>query len=194
MTVIFCLPGKYYSGPFLVAFSDCVYRIQSAGHSVFISQKYSPNLYHVRNLCAGASGNAKDQKPFGGADYDMMIWIDSDIIFTPEQVFRLIESPEPIYSGLYFDIQGRVVVSNLIEDWETKSFAAEWAGMGFCKIAAGVLEAVGFPWFAPIISEDGGESIVEGDDISFFHKAKAKGFQLVVDGRLIVRHEKLTLI
>jgi len=36
--------------------------------------------------------NGKDQKPFQGQDYDVFVTLDSDIIFSPEQLIELIET------------------------------------------------------------------------------------------------------
>jgi hypothetical protein len=44
-----------------------------------------------------------DQKPFNNSEFDYWITIDSDIIFTPDQVNSLIESLEihPVVAGMY---------------------------------------------------------------------------------------------
>ena len=43
-----------------------------------------------------------NQKPFQGkVDYDVIVWIDSDIIFTPEDVFKLLDSPHDVTAGVY---------------------------------------------------------------------------------------------
>ena len=44
-----------------------------------------------------------DQKPFDGIDFDIWITIDSDIIFTPANVIKLIESTNEhnVVSGIY---------------------------------------------------------------------------------------------
>ena len=48
-------------------------------------------------MCVGGNVQAgKQQKPWGGKlDYDYMLWIDSDIIFKPEDFIKIAQSKTP---------------------------------------------------------------------------------------------------
>ena len=103
MKIIFCLPGASFSGRFLQCWTELLGELPKVGISYGLSQKYLCNIYHVRTKCLGASlDRGTNQKPFGGkVDYDYIMWIDSDIIFKPEQFFKLIDHDRDIISGLY---------------------------------------------------------------------------------------------
>ena len=103
MKIIFCLPGASYSGRFLQCWTELIGELPKVGISYGLSQQYLCNIYHVRTKCLGASlDRGTNQKPFGGEiDYDYIMWIDSDIIFKPEQFFKLIDHDRDIVSGLY---------------------------------------------------------------------------------------------
>ena len=92
MRIVFCMPGRSYSGEFLQSWSNLMVELQSAGIQFAISQKYDPVVYYARNKCLGGNLlNGEKQLPFQGqTDYDYMMWIDSDIIFKPEHFFKLL--------------------------------------------------------------------------------------------------------
>lgn len=92
MRIVFCLPGSNFSGRFLSYWTELVRACQLNDIQIILSQQYSPLLYYVRNLCLGGNYlEGINQKPFQGKlDYDYIMWIDSDIIFTPNQFFKLI--------------------------------------------------------------------------------------------------------
>ena len=103
MKIIFCLPGASFSGRFLQCWTELLGELPKVGISFGLSQQYLCNIYHVRTKCLGASlDRGTNQKPFGGEiDYDYIMWIDSDIVFKPEQFFKLIDHDRDIVSGLY---------------------------------------------------------------------------------------------
>ena len=56
--------------------------------------RYTSNVYHVRNMCLGGDvTKGARQKPFqGNIDYDYIMWIDSDMVFKPEDFTALINT------------------------------------------------------------------------------------------------------
>ena len=60
------------------------------------------------------------QTKFGGEiDYDYIMWIDSDIVFKPEQFFKLLDHDRDIISGLYMmqDNINYATVEHMDEDF-----------------------------------------------------------------------------
>ena len=102
MKIIFALPGREYSREFLMSWSDLLVQCTAKGHQVLVSQNYSSVVHFARARCLGGDVMAgQDQKPFQGkVDYDVIVWIDSDIIFTPEDVFKLLDSPHDVTAGV----------------------------------------------------------------------------------------------
>jgi hypothetical protein len=123
LTVVFCLPGSSFSGRFVQCWTNLP--AWCLGNSIrpVLSQRYSCNIYYVRNMCLGADvSRGKDQKPFDGKlDYDYIMWIDSDILFTPEQFARLLSHQRDIVSGLYLMEGGGAYAA--VEEWDEEHFA-----------------------------------------------------------------------
>lgn len=182
MRIVFCLPGRSYSGHFLVSMVDLTQRLSREGIQFAISQKYSSVVYYARNMCLGGNNlMGEHQLPWQGSlEYDYVLWIDSDINFLPDQVFRLLETAKSfpddidILSGTYL-MENRIQYATVVE-WEieyfkkfgtfkfmsiddVKSFdktellSVAYTGFGFMLIKKGVFESIGYPWFRPLWEE-----------------------------------------
>ena len=103
--VIIALPGRTFSGRFMLNLLETVMFMQEKGHQVVITNEYSSFVPFSRMKTLGLDVlRGADQKPFGEkVDYDVWLTIDSDIMFTPAQVLELVEDTEkyPVVSGLY---------------------------------------------------------------------------------------------
>ena len=68
----------------------------------------------------GNPEKGSDQKPFNGKEYDYILWIDNDIIFTPEDFQKLYKEDKDVISGLY------VMANNThfaaVEVWDEQYF------------------------------------------------------------------------
>jgi len=218
--VIFALPGREFSGKFLQSWTELVYACLQNDIQPIMSQHYSPLLYYVRNMCLGGD-NLKgiDQKPFGGQfDYDYIMWIDSDIVFTPEHFFKLLQDDKDIVSGLY--MMNDNIHYATVEDWDDEFFlknghfqflnremvqakkgelfTADYTGFGWLLAKKGVFESLEYPWFQPMWTEyeiDG--KIVRDftmEDVAFCKMIKEKGFDVWIDPNIIVGHEKMMVL
>jgi hypothetical protein len=214
--VIFCMPGREYSREFLLAWSDVLMQATQRGHQVMISQQYTSVVHFARAKCLGGNVlKGANQKPFQGeVDYDVMMWIDSDIVFKPDDFFSMLESPHDVTAGLYMmeNLQEFAVVRNWDTDYFKKfgSFKflrpediigaphymkVAYAGMGWMLIRKGVIESLKYPWFhSPLeqISED----IVDmnSEDVSLCKAMTAAGHDIYVDTKIRVGHQKSMII
>jgi hypothetical protein len=209
--IVFCLPGNNYSGKFLQCFSNLIIHCISKGYQIGISQKYSCNIYYVRNMCLGADvSRGENQKPFNGElDYDYLMWIDSDILFTIEQFEKLLSHNEDIISGLYKMEGGKqfATVQNWDEEFfkkngyfefmqekdiknKTEPIDVSYTGFGFILIKKGVFESLNYPWFEPIKQKIGNMVDFTMEDVSFCLKAKEKKYKIKIDPTIIVGHQK----
>ena len=212
MKVIFCLPGKEFSGKFLVCWSELLSTCIRNGIDIMISQKYNSNVYYVRPQCLGADVlRGPDQKPFNGKiDYDYIMWIDSDQIFKPDHFFELLSHQQDIVSGLYLMEGGKYFAA--VKDWDADYFKTNgsfkflehsslptdgkllevaYSGFGFMLIKRGVFESMKYPWFEPrIISFENGVTDFASEDASFCLKARENGYKIFIDPNVIVGHEK----
>lgn len=215
MKVVFCLPGKTYSREFLLAWSDLVMQATAKGHQCMISQQYSSVVHFARARCLGGDVLAgPDQKPFQGkVDYDAMMWIDSDMVFKPDDFFNLLESPHDVTAGVYMmeDLKHMAVV----KDWDTEYFRktgtfqflsppdienqpqylpVSYAGMGWMLIRKGVIEDLKYPWFWSPLQEIEGLVDMSSEDVSLCRAMASAGHQVHIDTKIRVGHQKSMII
>ncbi len=189
-----CIPGRSFSSEFL----DCLFTMMNWGAQNNIQftmwKRYNANLYLSRNMCLGSVPQAGiHQKPWQGEfDYDYMLWIDSDMIWYPEAVQKLINANVDYVSGLYkiengiefatcinkdmeyfaktgrFEMLTEETLATTKLNEETGLLEVEYTGLGFTLIRKGVWELFEYPWFIPtmeehIYSEEGKEDILVRD-------------------------------
>ena len=222
MKVVFCMPGRQYSREFLLAWSDLLMQASSRGHQIMISQQYSSVVHFARAKCMGGDVlKGPDQKPFQGAvDYDVMMWIDSDIVFKPDDFFALLESPHDVTAGMYMmeDLQHFATVKEWDEDFFAKNgtfkfmkpedivrvgeadsppssyLPVAYTGMGWMMIRKGVVETIKYPWFYSDLQTVGSLVDMNSEDVSFCRALQAAGHTIHVDTKVRVGHQKLMLI
>ena len=218
MKIIFCLTGNTFSGNFLDCYGETIHYSVKKGWDFAVSRKESPSVFHVRSAVLGADVlRGKKQKPFNNSvNYDWLMWIDSDIIWKPEQIEQLINTKGDIVSGLY--IMSNNYQYTAVEEYKfeyfkknrefkfltkddlklekyQKDFSVDYVGMGFMAVRRGVFENLDYPWFKPK-NFDLGSDIVDfsSEDVGFCLRAKQKGFNIVVNPNIIVGHEKRVIL
>ena len=124
--VVFCLPGKSFSNAFLIQWSETIVALERTGkYDMKLSNGYSSFVPFARAICLGASvQRGPKQKPFDGKiDYDVLMWIDSDIVFGPQQVMDIIDAAmndHPVVSGLYMMDDGKHFAA--VKNWDDAYF------------------------------------------------------------------------
>jgi len=217
--IIFCLPGREYSGQFLSCWSELLLWCLTNNYDIKFVNTYSPNLYYVRNMCLGGNTvSGVDQKPFqGNLDYDYLMWIDSDVIFTPKNLIQLLNLDKDIASGLYI-MQDNIyyaTVEKMDDDFYRKNgsykfltrmdiknkkgpFTVDYTGFGWMLIKNGVFESLKYPWFRPLWSNLTKNSIeIEEfcmEDVAFCKLVKENGYDVWIDPNCIVGHEKAIIL
>ncbi len=214
--VIIALPGRTFSGGFMVNLLETVQTLKSKNYTVMIINEYSSYVTYSRMKTLGLDVlRGADQKPFGGkVDYDVWVTIDSDIRFTPEQMIELIEDTNkyPVVSGLYrmedlkhyacvkewdtkyFKTNGSFEFMKSDEDIKDKYISVAYNGMGFFACRKGVIEKLKYPYFSyPLIEIDGLRETCS-EDVSFCKNLTDAGFEITVNTTLRVGHEKTLVI
>lgn len=218
MTIVFCLPGRKfgpcYSGNFLLHWSELLMHLLHRGHKIMFSQEYSSNVYFSRTKCL--QGNVLDginQKPFKSIDYDYIMWIDSDISFTVKDFDLLLSHDLDIVAGLYKMEDNKHFAA--VEKWDDEYFKRHghqkflkpndlknrdplikvvYTGLGFALIKKNVFETIGYPWFRPKFFDIDKITDFASEDVSLCIHAKEFGFNIYIDSRVIVGHEKTTIL
>jgi hypothetical protein len=122
VSVVFCIPGNSFSGKFLECWTELVAWCLKNNIQPILSRRQSNNIYYVRNMCLSADVmRGKDQKPFDGKlDYNYIMWIDSDILFTPAQFLRLLGHDKDIVSWVYAMEGGKLIAT--VKEWNEEAF------------------------------------------------------------------------
>jgi len=185
--VVIGLPGDNFSSKFLISWTGALNVLwETQRYDLIISPGVSSFVSFARMQTLGLDVlRGVSQKPFNNLDFDVWITIDSDIIFTPNQLIDLIESTEihPVVSGMYR--MSNLTNYAIVKDWDTSYFAkngtfefltpdfvdkwkqetglkfmpVHYAGMGFFAVKRDVLKKMTYPYFnaelQEIITEDG---------------------------------------
>ena len=225
--IVFCLPGKTFSMTFLGCWSALLSACQTRDLTVMLRQGYvscGPGI--TRALCLGVIPNQIDTSqnvPFGGVDYDFIMWIDSDQVFKPDDFFRLLESPHRVTSGCYISEDRKSIVAlpkSSDEDMRVKRpHAANWlspreiysidskadskylelntCGMGWLLMKYGILEQLQAPWFfysSALGQIDEYHSPLSGEDSWLCDRIRYLKIPIMLDTSVRVGHEKSVIL
>ena len=219
MKVVLALPGRTFSGSFLMNWTQTVMTLNKRGYEIVVTNEYSSYVTYSRMKTLGLDVlRGADQVPFGGTlNYDVWLTIDSDILFTPEQVIELIEDTEkyPVVSGLYRMQDG--VHFATVQEWDVEYFKrygsfefmrdlpadkyvpVAYSGMGFFACRKGVIEKLKYPYFSyPLVEIEAEDGKILRDtcseDVSFCKNLTDAGFEIMVNTDLHVGHEKTLVV
>jgi hypothetical protein len=215
MKIIFCIPGNHFTDLWLNSWNDTLSVLSRNGHTWAYSIDYDPVIYYARNKVLGGNNTlGKNQKPFNGKEhYDVIVWIDSDMVWKGQDVINLINSDKDITSGCYlmrnnteYPIVENLDFTKLSKNgsfkfvsrqdllFKTSKFIANYVGFGFLAIKFGVLEKMEYPWFRPHWVNYENITDFTAEDVGFCWSAKEYGFDIWVDPTVKVGHEKLIVL
>jgi hypothetical protein len=196
---------------------NTVMTLKSKDWNVLITNEYSSYVPFSRMKTLGLDVlRGADQIPFDGKlEYDAWLTIDSDIVFTPEQVLELLEDTKThqVVSGVYRmeDLKHFAAVKEWnmdyfkkfgtfqfmkVDDLEgaPKFVPVAYNGMGFFACRKGVIEKLKYPYFSyPLIEVDGLKDMCS-EDVAFCKNLTDAGFEIIVNTTLRVGHEKTLVI
>jgi len=181
-------------------------RLVDEGISFTFLSEYSSFVPHAREATAmGGKELRYDKKQIAGGKftYDKIFWIDSDIVWTPEDFLKLYFADLDIVSGLYLlddeksvpvqVVDGFVRLEKANVKFLEKTFQAGAVGFGFVCIKSGVFESMPRPWFKLARLNRGAErpELMVGEDFSWCYSAIENGFKIWVDATVQVTHRKI---
>lgn len=185
--VVLAIPGDNFSSRFLIAWTSMLNVLwDSKKYDLIISPGVSSYVTFARMQTLGLDVlRGIQQKPFNNLDFDVWVSIDSDVIFSPQQVIDLIEATEihPVVSGMYR--MSNLTNYAIVKEWNTDYFLkngtfefltpeyvekwkqetglkfmpVNYTGLGFFAMRREVLKKMTYPYFnadlQEIISDDG---------------------------------------
>lgn len=141
--------------------------------------------------------------------FDLLFWIDDDIVFDPEDVERLCASDHALVAGVYPKKGKRELALHVVPGTTSLSFGrgggiaeVRYAGTGFMCTHRRLYEAMARE--LPICNEQFGEAVVPyflpfvvetergpwylGEDYAFCERARRAGHRVLVDTRVRLFH------
>lgn len=208
VNLVIATPGYSMMGNYVRSLLSTIAYCSSKGISTVWLNDYSSHVGDAREVTLSATrdNNIADSRPLQGAlSYDKILWIDSDIEWTPEDALKLYESEHDIVTGAYLLATGEATVYPVeskrgfdyseLKD-RTDTIQVKSAGFGFICVKKGVFEKMSRPWFqswpTSIKTDDGKEYSfnIMGEDISWCTRARELGFEIWADLSVKVNHHK----
>lgn len=208
VNVVICTPGHSVMAGYVNSLLETMNELAKRNITFLWSNGFSSHVGDAREITlAGTKNNIiNETRPFHGeVTYDKLMWIDSDIVWKPEDFIKLYESDKDIVSGAYLLASGEVVAYKEelgggynYEEVKAMTEPVEiaGAGFGFICIKQGVFEKMSRPWFQSVPVKrkeaDGTEYdfFMMGEDLSFCYRAKRLGFKIWFDPTVRVTHHK----
>jgi len=204
--VVIATPGFSMDAVYVKALMATCERLVDEGISFTFLSEYSSFVPHAREATAmGGRELRYDKKQIAGGrfTYDKIFWIDSDIVWTPEDFLKLYFADLDVVSGLYLlddeksvpvqVVNGFVRLEKANVKFLEKTFQAGAVGFGFVCIKSGVFESMPRPWFklARLNRGDERPELMVGEDFSWCYSAIENGFKIWVDATVQVTHRKI---
>ena len=199
MKIIFCVPGRSFSNNFLISWTKILKHCNENGIQAELSNGYAPIVQLARYICLRIDPQSDCDhclNPFSPEiEYDYIMWIDSDMVFEPYHLQKLIDADKQVITGLYkvdktneFACCEKGSRDRINEDYLKNNkgiIEASFAGLGFMLIKKGVFESMKFPYFT---LQNNTECISE--TLSFCDNLKTHNIKIYANLDVVVGHEK----
>jgi hypothetical protein len=220
--VVFAIPGQQFSHQFVISWTKFLLSmLESQKYDIVFTNNYNANIYHCRANLLGASNQAGvSQRPWQGQlKYDYIFFIDSDQVFEPDHIYRMLDQMEKnkhveVLSGMC--VMADNTHTPIVLDWDIEFFKknarfeyrtpqelidrakqssnglieAFHAGFAFLVVRQGVFERIAYPWFEPAFHKIDQSYDFSSEDVSWYHKINKAGIKLWIDPGTYIGHEK----
>lgn len=207
VNLIIATPGHSMLSSYVKSLLSAVHILANKGITYAFTNNYSSHVGDAREVTLSGSmlNHIDNSQPLSGeVTYDKILWIDSDIAFTGEDVIKLYESDKDIVTGGYLFGDGSVAAyktfgkqgfnyQEVLKMDEVTEIEA--CGFGFVCVKQGVFEQLSRPWFQQVMGtvELDGKTIefpIMGEDMSWCKRVKDLGYKIYLDPSVKVTHHK----
>lgn len=207
VNLVIVTPGFALNANYVKSLLSTITECHKNNISVSWFNEYSAHVGDAReaSLNGGKNMNINESRPFSGEiSYDKILWIDSDIIWNPEDVIKIYNSEKDIISGAYLQPNGDVMAfknkgsmpfkyEEVLKMTEIEEISS--CGFGFLCVKQGVFESMERPWFRSVETEvDFGvyKKVIpiNSEDVAWCYRALELGYNIWFDPTIRVTHEK----
>ncbi len=181
---------------------DALCKLERRGYAVWRIRGYSA-------IDAARNQMASDALAQG---FDELMWIDSDMVFDPDDVDKLRRHDLPLVCGIYPKKACREFACSFLPETRNVLFGVRggliellYCGFGFVHTRRVVYETMQrelklplcnqrfkglplVPYFAPVIVGEGEQAWYLGEDYSFCERARHCGFRIMADTTIRLWH------
>lgn len=220
--VVLALIGSTFSHNFVGCLMNLIDQFsRSSQYSVIVNQGVDSNSSLQARISA-MTAKRFDKKPFESVDYDVMVMLDHNILFSPKHVFELVETCVKTHPVVFsYHRTGTSEFSSVVKEWSDegmkptsmdtlKGWAKEnesgdvcmpisHAAFGLFAARKEALDTLEYPYFQfPLAtlksSEDKEIQEFVSEDIVFCLKMKEAGFAPVVKTDVVVGKELSVIV
>jgi hypothetical protein len=207
--VLIATPGHSLMGAYVMSLLATTQELDRRGITWAWLNRYASHVADAREITLANSNhnNITETRPlYGALTYKKIVWIDSDIAWTPDDFMRLYESDFDIVSGAYMLESGEVTAypQRLGPALDCRDVArmtepvkVHGVGFGFLAVKTGIFEQLSRPWFQSVEvtmhADDGNDYTfpIMGEDISWCERVGRLGFDVWLDPTIRVTHHKM---
>lgn len=208
--VLIATPGHSLMGSYVQSLLATTERLNAEGISWTWLNRYASHVADAREITLSNSlhNNVAETRPlFGALTYKKIIWIDSDIAWTPDDFMAIYNSEKDIISGAYLLATGEVTaypqrLGQGLNHEQVKAMSepvkVHGVGFGFLAVKQGVFEQLSRPWFQSVevtmTDSESGEDFtfpIMGEDIAWCERVGRLGFEIWLDPKVRVTHHKM---
>lgn len=207
--VLIATPGHSLMGAYVISLLATTQELNRQGITWAWLNRYASHVADAREITLANSthNNVTETRPlYGELTYNKIIWIDSDIAWTPDDFLALYHSDLDVVSGAYLLASGEVTAypqrlgpglqyeDVLKMDQPVK---VHGVGLGFLAVKQGIFEQLTRPWFQSVevtmTGEDGNDYTfpIMGEDISWCERVGRLGYDIWLDPTVRVTHHKM---
>lgn len=196
---VFLLPGNTFSRQFLNSWSQTLTALSELGVTYRWYVDYTPIISLTRNRLLGYSGSSSVGPKLsttvfeGKLNCKKVMFIDSDIVWSVSDIFKLLTNTEPVIGGAYVTADKYHIAA--LQDGRTMNIhdltgdliPVTSMGLGFVACAFEVVKDLKYPWFSVIENMDGSRVT---EDVYFFNRVKSAGYTPYLDSSIRLGHIK----
>lgn len=202
MKIIFCIPGRNFSNNFLTSWTRLLKYCHQNNIQAELSNGYVSIVHLARYSCLMINPESTCKiclNPFSETTYDYIMWIDSDMVFNPEDFEKLLKSDKDVITGLakveatnqyacFKKEKNERITEEYLKD-NSGIIETSFTGMSFMLIKRGVYERMPFPYFSVP-----GESGMLSETLSFCHNLSKANIPIYAHLDVVIGHEKPMII